>query len=171
MLPIYAGRFRIDLSFVYSNYDLLKHPPVFEISLGGTVVLKPPQFWPQINGSVTISEYFLREYIVEVHSKQLYNICFLNSAGDDLVNSSIDLDEIHPLTYDEGHIKRNISMSYPWYALERLIFGQEVQELNMYGRKWFLGQGSVVISTDQFVDGTDSSPNQFLMALYQYVIV
>lgn len=134
------------------------------------MVLKP-QFWPQINDSVAISEYFRREYIVELHSKQLYDICFLNSVGDDPVISSIDLDEIHPLTYDKGHVKRSLPMPHPWYTLERLTFGQEIQELDMYGRKWFLGQGSVVISTDQFVDGADSSPNQFPMALYQSAMV
>ncbi|KAK9921015.1 hypothetical protein M0R45_029547 [Rubus argutus] len=62
-------------------------------------------------------------------------------------------------------------MNHPWYTFERLTFGREIQELDMYGRKWFLGQGSVVISTDQFVDGADDSPNQFPMALYQSAIV
>ena len=42
MLPIHAGRFHIGFSFVYSNYDLLGHPPAFKVSFGGHYSIKTP---------------------------------------------------------------------------------------------------------------------------------
>ncbi|KAJ7541552.1 hypothetical protein O6H91_10G064700 [Diphasiastrum complanatum] len=166
-----SGRYLIRMFVVYNNYDHKDHPPSFDISVEGTVVMNWRSPWPE-----DISREGVYSDLYAFIDDGVATICFYSIATDSPIIASLEILQVDPLCYDPVTTgDRVLLVNYGRLSGGNAPFGAGItNDTDLAGRTWdsddgfsFSSATKVVLTTNESIHNANIPPNYFPTRLYQ----